>query len=74
MAVFKRTTGSKPVSRKMFVWAHVLTIIFHLVIAALVIYAAYSGSDNKTLLYTVGSILGAMSLLSLVPVLRYKPQ
>jgi hypothetical protein len=62
--------ASKKVSGRAFFWGHLITILFHLVISALVIYAGVSGTDNKVLLYTAGGLLAGVSLLSLVPVIK----
>lgn len=53
------------------VWAHMITILFHLIIAALIFYAAATGTDNDVLLYSTGSVLAVTSVLSMVPVLMY---
>lgn len=48
--------------------AHLATIFFHILIAVCVIVLTYY--DNDPGLYITGSLLGATSLLSLVPILQ----
>jgi hypothetical protein len=66
--------ATKTVSKDAYVWAHVGTIIFHLLLAIAVIAVAAKGNvfglKQKTVLYVIGGILFVVSALSLVPILK----
>ena len=69
-------TQTKNVSRKSFVWGHVGAILFHTLIAILILYVGIESlktgnvtQSMKLLLVVSGSILLLFSLMSLWPIL-----
>ena len=66
--------ATKNVSKSTYVWAHVGTIIFHLLLAIGVWYSARYGNtfgiQQKTFLYALAGVLFIVSALSLVPILK----
>ena len=67
---------SKDVSSSTFVWAHVAVIIFHVLVAVLLIIsqrrAKVGGYASKSVVVFLGYLLLAVSLLGLVPILQEK--
>lgn len=66
---------AKEVSRSTFVWAHVATILAHILLGVLVLVAAGQSkntltSGNYHLLMACGLILIVLSVLSLYPVVN----
>ena len=65
----------KVVSKDGYLWGHIGTIIFHIAIAVVLItiyfMSSWSRSTIEKLCLVLGSVLLAVSLLSLVPILKY---
>ena len=65
--------AQKEVSKSAYVWGHVGSIVFHVLIASLLIalyFRDHLGSaSRKTMVLILGSLLLLMSLLALIPVL-----
>jgi hypothetical protein len=67
----------KTVSSSAYFWGHLATIVFHVIIASLLISIYFKGNNwgmekVRTISVSAGSVLLAVSLLSLVPILRYR--
>lgn len=62
---------TKTISNDFYFWAHIATILFHLVVSALVLWRGWFVKKDKVLLWT-GIILALISFLSLVPIIKYK--
>ena len=64
----------KEISKKSYVWGHIGTIIFHVLIAALLITLYFRDTigrvNRKTMVLILGSILLIVSLLALAPILK----
>ena len=64
---------AKEISKDMYVWAHVGTIMFHVLIGALLIAMYFKETlgavSRKTMVLILGSILVVVSLLGLIPIL-----
>ena len=66
--------ADKKISKKTYVWAHVATIMFHVLVGALLITLYFKDSlgsvSRKTMVLILGSVLVVLSLMGLIPVLR----
>ena len=68
--------ATKEVDENTYFWAHIGTILFHVILAGLLIYSTYRkdvfGVNNKKFVMWCGIILLIVSLLALVPIIKYK--
>ena len=66
--------SEKEISKKSYVWGHIGTIIFHVLIASLLITLYFRDSigsaSRKTMVLILGSVLLLVSLLALAPILK----
>lgn len=66
----------KTVSRTDYVWGHIAIIIFHIVVASLLIsiyfMEEWSRNTVNIICVTLGSIMLTMSLLAFVPILNIR--
>ena len=64
---------TKKISRSSYVWSHVAVIIFHILLAILLIltyfYDKLGKVESKTVVFVIGIVLLLMSLGSFVPIL-----
>ena len=64
----------KEITKRTYVWAHVGTIMFHVLIGALLIALYFKDSlgaaSRKTMVLILGVILVVISLLALIPILQ----
>lgn len=66
--------GTQEVSRDSFVWGHFGTILFHLIIAILLIYWSKIDINHaklKKYIFYVGVVLFIVSILALVPIFSH---
>lgn len=65
---------TKNVSKKAFVYGHVATICFHVILAILIIFSANKCSvfrlPQRKFLYVIGGLLLVVSLLAFVPIFQ----
>jgi hypothetical protein len=67
-------TETKNISRDAYVWGHFGVILFHLIIAGILIYMSFrypEGKNGKKYLLALGVLLGIVAILSLVPIFRH---
>ena len=66
--------AEKEISKKSYVWGHIGTILFHVLIASFLIalyFRDHIGSaSRKTMVLILGSVLLIVSLLALAPILK----
>lgn len=66
--------GTQEVSQESFVWGHFGTILFHLIIASLLIYWGKIDINHaklKRYIFWVGVILFVVSILALIPIFSH---
>jgi hypothetical protein len=67
--------SDKKVSRDGYIWGHIATIIFHIIIASLLITLYFKKKWSRETIeiwcVTLGSILLVVSILSIVPIVQY---
>lgn len=64
----------KTVNKSGYVWGHIATIMFHVILSLILLFFSYKKNYKKMHLVGryVGFVLGAVSLLALVPILITK--
>lgn len=66
--------ADKEISKQSYVWGHIGTIFFHVVVASLLITLYFRESigsaSRKTMVLILGSVLLLVSLLALAPILK----
>lgn len=57
-------------------WAHLGTIMFHLILALVLLYTSYkvNFTNHKMVSRYVGFILGGVSILALIPIFKTKDE
>ena len=66
--------GTQEVSQKSFVWGHFGTILFHLIIATLLIYWSKTEINHaklKKYIFWIGVVLLIVSVLALIPIFSH---
>lgn len=68
--------GTKNIDDNTYFWGHIGTILFHVILAGLLIYSSYQkktfGLENRKFVMYCGVLLLIISLLAMIPIFKYK--